>query len=99
MTSTPKPITLPQFRARFELVSDWVSTGRRAQVQVTRHREMGRALEVMETMPEGTHAGYERAFTYHWEQVRRAMLRDGWGEPIRALEETEHTTLKEATTL
>ncbi len=99
MTSTPKPTTLPQFRARFELVSDWVSTGRRAQVQVTRHREMGRALEVMETMHEGTHAGYERAFTYHWEQVRRAMFRDGWGDAIRALEETERTTMKEATTL
>lgn len=89
MANTPKPTTLTQFRARYELVSNWMNTGRRAQVQVTRHREMGRALEVMETMSEGSHAGYERAFIYHWEQVRRAMLRDGWSEEVRKLEESE----------
>lgn len=97
MANTPKPTTLPQFRARYELVSNWMNAGPRAQVQFTRHREMRRALEVMETMPEGTHAGYERAFIHHWEQIRQAMLRDGWGEEVRKIEESELDQKKEAT--
>lgn len=95
MTTIPKPTTLSQFRTRYDLVTRWIDARRRQAVQINRHREMGRALRVLETMPEGTHAGYERSFTYLWAQVRQAMIRDGWGPEVQAVEEAEGTWKEE----